>query len=262
MAKADLHRYLHDSFFERDSVYNMEVSSPGYGMAGDPVPYTLRSDNTITLLLLLCFVVFCVSLAHSESFISCQLKNFFTLHGHDEEPFGETSGELRFQFFVVTVGFLLLALSGYLFVVNNEAPTFVFIDNALLVPLFFGLTFGFYILKTLLYTVVNLVFFGSKKNIQFLKAQLFIYVSATVLLFPVVLLMIYFDLLLKNALFYFAFVLIMVKILSFYKCWAIFFRQKGGILQTFLYFCTLEATPLLAFCGLALALVDVLRINF
>lgn len=260
---ADVHRYLHDSFFERDSVYRTEVSSPGYGAAGDPVPYMLRSDNMITLLLLLCFVVFSVSLARSKHFITRQLKNFFyTSHGDDDETIGETSGELRFQLFLVFVGCLLIALAGYLFVTDRIAQTFVLANDFQLVALLFGAMVAYHGAKSLLYTVVNNVFFGSKKNIQYLKDSLFLNATMSVLLFPVVMLMIYFDLSVQNAIYFFGIVLIMVKILTFYKAWAIFFRQKGGVLQTFLYFCTLEVTPLLVFCGVMLALVDVLIIKF
>lgn len=261
--QADVHRYLHDSFFERDSIYRTEVSTPGYGVAGDPVPYTLRSDNMIALSLLLCFVVFSVSLARSKHFITRQLKKSFdTPHGDDDELVSETSGELRFQFFLVFVGCLLIALAGYLFVTDRIAQTFVLANDFQLIALLFGAMVSYYGVKALLHTIVNNVFFGSKKNIQFLKASLFLTASMSVLLFPLVMLMIYFDYSVQNAIYFFVFVLIMVKILTFYKSWAIFFRQKGGVLQTFLYFCTLEVTPLFAFCGLMLALIDVLKINF
>ncbi len=261
--QADVHRYLHDSFFERDSIYRTEVSTPGYGVAGDPVPYTLRSDNMIALLLLLCFVVFSVSLANSKHFITRQLKKFFdTPHGDDDELFSETFGELRFQIFLVLVGCLLIALAGYLFVTDRIAQTFVLANDFQLVALLFGAMVGYYGVKTFLHTIVNNVFFGSKKNIQFLKGSLFLNASMSVLFFPVVMLMIYYDFSVQNATYFFVVVLIIVKILTFYKSWAIFFRQKGGILQTFLYFCTLEVTPMFVFCGFMLALIDVLKINF
>jgi len=262
-AKADLHRYLHDSFFEHDSVCTAEVSTKGYGVAGDPVPYKLRSDNTVTLLLVVSFIVFSVSLAHSQHFITRQLKNFFFIQRNaDDEPVGETSGEVRFQLFLVVVGCLLVALAGYMYVVDGVSQTFVLDNDSQLIALLFAATLAFTGVKALLYTMVGHVFFDGKKNIQFLKSVLFIYASASVLLFPIVMLMIYFDLSVQSATYLLGFVLIMVKILSFYKCWVIFFRQKGGVLQTFLYFCTLEATPLLAFGGLMVVLIDFLKINF
>ena len=52
------------------------------------------------------------------------------------------------------------------------------------------------------------------------------------------------------------------KILSFYNELNIFFRQNGGTLQTFLYFCALELVPLLAFGGIWLMTIDLLKINF
>ena len=261
--QADVHRYLHDSFFERDSIFRTEVRSSGYGVAGDPVPYTLRSDDMIGLLLLFCFMVFSVSLAHSKYFIGRQLKSFFTTpRGDDSDMVSETSGELRFQLFLVGVGCLLVALAGYLFVTENIAQTFVLHHDFQLVALLMAAGVVFYALKALLYTIVDNIFFDSKRNLQFLTSLLFLHSVASVLVFPVVMLMIYFDLSVQNATYFFGFVLIMVKILTFYKAWSIFFRQRGGALQTFLYFCTLELTPLLVFCGTMLAVVNSLTITF
>ncbi|MDE6689035.1 MAG: DUF4271 domain-containing protein, partial [Prevotella sp.] len=79
---------------------------------------------------------------------------------------------------------------------------------------------------------------------------------------PLVLLLVYFNFDAEKALFCFVVILILNKLLTFYKCWSIFFRQNGGILQTFLYFCALEITPLLAFAGAWLAMTDFLKVNF
>ena len=54
-----------------------------------------------------------------------------------------------------------------------------------------------------------------------------------VLLFPLVLLQVYFSLSLQAALIYTLFVIIFIKMLSFYKCYAIFFKRSGASLQIF-----------------------------
>ena len=114
----------------------------------------------------------------------------------------------------------------------------------------------------LMHFVVDPVFFGGKKTIQLFKVQLFITACSTTLTLPLVMLLVFFDLSVEKCIFYFCSVLILNKILTFYKCWFIFFRQKGFFLQTFLYFCALEITPLLAFSGVWLMTVNNLKINF
>ena len=50
--------------------------------------------------------------------------------------------------------------------------------------------------------------------------------------------------------------------LTFYKSWAIFFRQNSMFLQIILYLCTLEIVPLLSLGGALVWITDVLKVNF
>ena len=83
-----------------------------------------------------------------------------------------------------------------------------------------------------------------------------------IMTYPMVMLLVYFNLSLKNAAIYFIFIVLFQELLTFYKSWLIFFRQKGHFLQNILYFCALEITPLLTF-GCAMVLItNSLKINF
>lgn len=260
--KADLHRYLHDSFFSRDSIFLTEVKHKDYGVAGDPVPYTLRGDNTMTLILLFCFMLFIISVANSKRFIVRQAKHFFFLPHSGSDAMGETSGELRFQLFLAMLDCLLWAIAAYLYATEVIPQSSVLPNDFLLVALLFAAVMLFYLLKAALYSVVNLVFFDSKLNLRWMKSQLFITAAQGVLLFPVVLLQIYFELPLQNAAYCCGLILLMTKMLTFYKYWLIFFRRKGGVLQTFLYFCALEIVPLLVFGGAMMQMINILKVNF
>lgn len=260
--KVDLHRYLHDSFFSRDSIFLTEVKHKDYGVAGDPVPYTLRGDNTMTLILLFCFMLFIISVANSKRFIVRQTKHFFFLPHTSGDAMGETSGELRFQLFLAMLDCLLWAIAAYLYATEVIVQSFVLPNDFLLVALLFAAVMLFYLLKAVLYSAVNLVFFDDKINLRWMKSQLFITAAQGVILFPVVLLQVYFELPLQNAAYCCGIILLMTKILTFYKCWLIFFRRKGGFLQTFLYFCALEIVPLLVFGGAMLQIINILKVNF
>ena len=260
--KVDLQRYLFDTFFSADSIFQAEVNSAGYGVAGDPVLYTLRSDNMINIVLLFCFVVFVVSLSHIGGFIVHQLKSFFMMPTSTDDSMEETSGELRFQLFLGGLCCLLLSLSAYLYVTQNAAQSFLRVSEPAFIAIIFGALVVYFITKGVLYTIVNIVFFNSKTNLQWLKTTLFITSAGTVLLFPIVILQIYFDFSVRNVVVLLFFILLFTKILTFFIAWTIFFKRKGGLLQTFLYFCTLEIAPLLIFGGGLLFLVNVIRINF
>lgn len=252
--------YYREVFFAKELA--APESHPGrYGVAGDPVPYTVRGDNTMTLLLLFCVLFFIFLMSRSQRFIVRQLKDFFFLP-HADEAMTETSGELQLQLFLVMQTCLLLAICLFFYATRVVADTYVLDSDLQLIGLFFAMTIGYFLLRSGLYSVVNSVFFDSKRNLQWQHTLLFIASAEGVLLLPAVLLQVYFDISLENVTYYYVFVLLLAKILTFYKCWSIFFRQNVFSLQIILYFCALEIVPLLAYAGGLWTVTNILKINF
>lgn len=248
-------------FFTGNSLFQTEILGDRYGVAGDPVPYTLRGDNLFTSLMLISFVILVVSLSNARRFIVRQLKDFFYFP-HNDSNISETLNELRFQLFLVLLVCLLLAITTYQYAREYVADSFMIDSDFLLVGLFTGSFLGYFLVKGLLYWLINAVFFEPRSCTHWLKQLLFITATEGVLLFPAVLLLVYFDLAIEKAAYYFAFVLILAKILTFYKAWSIFFRRKGIFLQFFLYFCALEIVPLLGLASGLGVLMDQLKINY
>jgi hypothetical protein len=83
-----------------------------------------------------------------------------------------------------------------------------------------------------------------------------------VVLAPIVMLMVYGDVSLQILLLALIIVVLIVKILTFYKCYLIFFRRFGAFLQIILYFCALEMIPLVVLLGLMETFNNNLEINF
>ena len=79
---------------------------------------------------------------------------------------------------------------------------------------------------------------------------------------PLIVMMVYYDVPAKITTYYCLAVLFFIKILTFYKCWSIFFRQNGRYLENILYFCALEITPLFALGGLWVMIANMLKVNF
>lgn len=254
--------YYRETFFSKDSLLHPEIDGGRVGEAGDPVPYTIRGDDTITSLLFGCFFLALIAFAKSRRFISLQAKRL--LH----EPSGltteitETTGEVRFQFFLVLQTCLLLSIISFIYVQQNVADTFILSSQYQLIWIFFGVFAAYFCLRMLAYWIVNNVFFGRKKSSRWLKLVLFITSAEGVLLFPLVMLLSYFDLSVHSAAVYVAVVTVLVKILLLYKCFVAFFKQKDVFVQIILYFCTLEIVPLLTLWGTMAMIVDYLKINF
>ena len=234
--------YNKERFLADDSLYHPELAHEPYGIAGDPIPYNISNDNVISSLLLGCFVMTLLAFAISKNFVVQQIKDFFYIPRREDIKI-PTSSELIALFYFALQTCLLLSMAYFFYVKAHVADTFVFAEEYLFIGLLFIITLGYTILKYPLYTLVNYTFFVGKNNGQWLHTLLLLSAVEGALLFPAVLFQSYFDIPLQNTVFYAVFVLILVKILTFYKCFVIFFRKNGLFLQIILYFCTLEIIP-------------------
>ncbi|MBO7579348.1 MAG: DUF4271 domain-containing protein [Prevotella sp.] len=256
-------KYYKEGFFTNNALLHPELNVERYGVAGDPVPYSIQNDDVITGLLLGCFLLMVFSFSRLHHFILQQAKSFFHIQRSENVTVStETSDEFRFQFFMVALTCLLWALLAFFYTQANVADTFILQSQYQLIAIFFGCFSVYFLLKGILYPVLNSLFFNRKKNEQWMKSMLYLSAMEGVVLFPIVMLQSYFGISVQSAIIYAAVVLILVKLLTIYKCFVIFFRQNGAILQIILYFCALEIVPMLALAGFLVMIVDYLKINF
>ena len=256
-----LPQYYKVGFFTNDPMYHPELSGRT-GIAGDPMPYTIRGDNTLTALLLGCFILMMVALSRSKRFIFRQAKDFLFEPRTNTTEMTETTSEFRIQFFLVMQTCLLLSIIAFLYTQEWVADTFILSSQYQLIQIFFGLFVGYFLLKGLLYWAVNSLFFGSRKSERWLKSMLFLASVEGVALFPQVMVQSYFDVPLQNGMIYTLLILFLVKITTLYKGYLVFFKGKTFVLQIILYFCALEIVPVLSLWGILVMVVDYLKINF
>ncbi len=254
---------VHDEhlYFKTDSFISFH-DRPAYrvdGVSGTPLPYALRNDNVLSLTLLISSLLFILLFAKSFPLFARQTKDFFRLHYSDGNSHPVFS---RFSLFMLVFDCLMLAVVCYIIALTVSTQEFIIAHQSLVVSLFFGTFLIYFLFKGFIYLVVNNTFWGKKKSLQWIHSYSYLIAVEGMMLFPLALLLVFFDLSIKNATFYCGFVLILNKLLTFYKCWSIFFRQNILSLQIFLYFCALEVAPLLAFAGLWLALVYDLKVIF
>ena len=182
-----LPQYYRESFFSKDSLFHPELKGGRLGVAGDPVPYTVAGDNFITSLLLLCFVMACVAFAKTKQLILRQAKTFFRTPSLGTTEISETSNEIRFQFFFVLQTCLLIAIGYFIYSKASISDTFT-IEQYQVISIYAGCVGGYFLMKAILYSISGWVFFDKKKNVQWLKAYLFLISCEGVALFPMVLL--------------------------------------------------------------------------
>jgi hypothetical protein len=261
LKEVNIPQYYRESYFSNDSLFHPELNGGRFGMAGDPIPYATKNDNAITSLLLICFVLSLIAFSICKNYLIRQAKNFFYLPKADQ-MITETSTEIKSQFFFLIQTGLLLALLYFFYTRKYIANSFILTDEYMLVGILFGVILGYFLFKYLVYAVVNQIFFDSKRNGQFFHILLFLHSCEGILLYPIVVLLTFFDIPAQSVVYYTTFVVVLVKILTFYKCFVIFFRQNGFYLQIFLYFCALEIVPLFALWSGLSVIVNALKINF
>ena len=260
LKEVSLPHYYRENFFSNNTMYHPELSTERIGTSGAPIPYTFQNDSFITGILIICFLLITFTLSRISEFLLHQTKQFFSTQ-KSEQTLTETGSEIKFQILFLFITCLLYALLYFIYTTHYISNTFIFSSEYILLVIFGGAIMGYMVLRMILYTIVNNIFFNNKKNLQFIGSQLLITSLEGVALFPLVLLMAYFQFSMQNAIIYTATILILAKILTFYKSYAIFFNQKGGFLQIILYFCALEMMPLLMLWSGLLVITENLKVN-
>ncbi|MCH5308096.1 MAG: DUF4271 domain-containing protein [Prevotella sp.] len=238
-----------ETFFSKDSLFQTEVSGGSYGVAGDAIPYSMQNDEVLTIVLFCLFVLAVITFSNAKGFMIRQAKRFFYQPHEGTSEITETSSEVRFQVCLVFLTSLLLSLICYFYTLETLGGSFVLDSPYLLIVVFLAIILCYFSLRAGLYALVNRVFFDGKRNGQWMKDFIFVTILEGMLLFPAVLLQVYFGLSLQSVEVYFAIVLILVKLLTIYRSYIIFFRGNIVSIQFFLYFCALEIMPLLALWG-------------
>ena len=258
----NLPQYYRENFFSNDSLYHEELSAQEYyGMAGDPIPYSYANDHLVTSLLIIGFLLIAFTFSRMSNFIVGQAKNFIR-PSKNSLSLSETSGEIYMQIILTGLTCIVYALLYYLYATEFLASTYVTSSEYALLGIFLGVFVVYYLLRFGLYTMVNNLFFDSDRNKKFLTSLLYISSLEGLLLYPALALLAFMHLPAQNAIWYCIIVLILVKIMTFYKSFTIFFKQNDLFLQIILYFCALEMVPLMTLWGGLSVIVDILKINF
>jgi len=257
-----LPQYYKEGFFSKDSLFHPELEGGRYGAMGDPVPYSVRGDDVITSLLLVFFVLAVIAYSHVRGFFTRQAKNFFSKPREGATTMTETGTEARFQVYIVFLTSLMLSTLYYFYSLHYKGDAYVLSSQYYLILIFWAIFLLYFLVKMGLYTLVNKVFFDGKRNLQWIKSLLFVIALEGIISFPAIVMGPYFDMSIGKVEIYFSIVLILVKLMTFYKAYIIFFRQNVVGLQIILYLCALEIVPLMVLWGVLDITANSLKINF
>ncbi|MDR1004522.1 MAG: DUF4271 domain-containing protein [Prevotellaceae bacterium] len=230
--------------------------------AGIPLPYSPHADDTITLLLLGCFFLSSYILARSRQLLAAQLKNFL-LHRQRTSIFANYTGsDMRYLLLLIMQTCVLAATCLFGYFVDTTPQLHDHISTPAFIALY-TLILGLYLsLKWLIYTAVGWIFLNKDTSAQWMESYSTLLHYLGFALFPFALFMLYCDLNLYATIIIGLFLVILFKILTFYKWLKLFCRNLAGCLLLILYFCALEIIPILLMYKGMLHLNYYLIINF
>ena len=188
-------------------------------------PYSYANDHLVTSLLIIGFLLIAFTFSRMSNFIVGQAKNFIR-PSKNSLSLSETSGEIYMQIILTGLTCIVYALLYYLYATEFLASTYVTSSEYALLGIFLGVFVVYYLLRFGLYTMVNNLFFDSDRNKKFLTSLLYISSLEGLLLYPALALLAFMHLPAQNAIWYCIIVLILVKIMTFYKSFTIFFKQN------------------------------------
>lgn len=251
-AEADMmkHRFkvpilYKENFFKNNPFYKA-CKVPGMpGKDADLKPYALHSDVYVTGVIFLCFFLLSYVITMGHRLLLQKIKSIFQERERQSLFDSEDRTGFSYRIYLFLLTSFMLGLLFFDYVQDYHPTLFQEVSPYMLLGVDVGLCIGFYVFKGLLYSFVNWIFFDRDRNERWMDVYFFINYLMGIVLFPLVLLVVYFDLQPQSIILYVGIVAILYIIVLFYKCFSIFFREKYGFLYLIVYFCTLEIVPFL-----------------
>lgn len=215
------------------------------GIEGTPVAYRLRSDNGITALLLLCFFISAYVLSKGKKFFLQQIKDFTYTRERASIFTNTTAVDFRYRLLLLFQTCVLLSVCFFDYFQENQPELTARYPSYLLLGIYITVCIAGLFFKWQLYRLLGWVFFDKSKTSIWLESYSVILYYLGFSLFPLLLLAVYFDLPTYILLPCILSLIIIAKILMFYKWIKLFFIPTYGIFYLIVYFCTLELIPLL-----------------
>lgn len=249
-------------FFEGKILHPEAVVRP-HGYTAEPVPYSLRNDNWVTSVILLCFVVLMLVFRGTRQQFSQHLREFFFPPREHKGLFSvRTAVENRFSIFLTLQFSLLGGLVSFAYAQYTYDLGIGQVSPYYLLFIYSAGFLCYFAIKNLLYRFVNWVFFERTQQQLWSESITFLFTIESLVFLPVVLVFVYFDLELVKVFFVIALLLFIHRILVLYKAYTIFFPKFYCFLHLFAYLCTLEIVPMLILAGILLRITDSLIIEY
>lgn len=233
------------SFFENNPFYKAARVAGIPGKDAELKPYALHSDVYVTGIIFLCFFLLAYVITAGSHLLLQKIKSVFQERERQSLFDSEDRTGFSYRIYLFLLTSFMQGLLFFDYVQDYHPQLFQEASPYMMLGVDVGMCIVFYVFKGLLYSFVNWIFFDRDRNERWIDVYFFINYLTGIVLFPLVLLVVYFDLQPQSIILYVGIVAIIYIIVLFYKCFSIFFREKYGFIYLIVYFCTLEIVPFL-----------------
>ena len=234
-----------DSLLARDSLLFADKGThSAFGMNAQRLPFALHRNDGVTAVLLCCFFLTMMIIRNRQRKLGQQLRDFFTPARKTIVQPTDIEGREFTHLFLGLQLSLLVALLFYSYAQACLPLHAITFNHLILLGIYALVTFLILVAKQCLYSFVHSVFFTPAQRRQWYRDASLLFAIESLLLFPLALLSVYFDLPYQTAGVLLLFLLLFVKILFLFKCFDAFFSKFYGVLHLFAYLCALEIAPI------------------
>lgn len=245
---------FYKEFFARDSLLwqdsllfcdRRQASAWTSQPRGELLPDTLQRNDAASGLLMATLLLLLVILHFSAKSLRVRSSRlFFDSNLHTASTEAETAEAQRIHICFTLQTALLLALLFYFYAQNRWNLALLTLPTLQLLGIYVGVCLVLIVVKQYLTLLVNSIFFTRCQCSQWTEHAMTLFAIESLVLFPLTLVAIYFDLPVKIVIQALLIVLLFVKSLTLIKSFTIFFRHFHGVMHLFVYFCALEALPI------------------
>lgn len=220
-------------------------TDPKAGMQGEPLPYRLCSDNTINGILILCFLFLTYALKNCKKYLIRHIKGLF-IHKDRASLFDEVvNTNSRYIFTLILVACISAGIYLFNYFVHTDRLLEKMVPHILILGIYIALVLSFIGAKWCMYSFIDWIFFDKEKYKAWIQFYFNTMSISGLLLFLAVLVTVYSGISFDYGNYLILIILLLTKLLLFYKCFKNFFNHFHGFLHFIVYFCALEIIPLI-----------------
>ena len=215
------------------------------GIPGEPLPYKLQSDNNVIIALSFCFVLIIIALQNESKSLWSMLKSCIDKKERKHINTNNYSNSISGlpSVLLCSVFGILAGISVYHYFSYSNIDFFNSVDHTLILCLYTVTFIVFILCKLILYSFINWIFFNKENNRLWKEDFMRIISCLSIILFPAIIYIVFLDTEFHYSAILIITLILISKILLFYKCFMYFFRNFYGFIHLILYFCALEIVP-------------------